>query len=259
MQRLNRPGLWIAALGAVGAAWVVIHIDEPAARVVPALLLIFVLPGYALSAALLPKRGLAWDRAPLTLGLSIVVTGLGSLAAYRASETLDTRLWAVLPATVTVGACGVALARSPGAAKHRRTRDLVRQLSPFGLLAAAAVVFVAADAVVLARSPVTTGVNGYSSLWIKRGESAAGRVELGVSSSEVRPATYRVVVRSASGVVFHRRLELDPSQTWHGLVADVPAGEVLSADLYKDGNAKTPYRRVQLKEAVASRGQAHAE
>jgi uncharacterized membrane protein len=238
-----RPAVGLVALAAVVSALVVTHVDTPAARIVPALLLVFVLPGYALSAALLPKGGLAWERIPLTLGLSIAITALGSLAAYKASARLEVRLWANFLAGATLVACTVAVVRArDGAAEGARFS--FRRISPLGLLAAVAVAFVVVDAVFLARSPVDTQVQGYSSIWITRPGKAPNAALVGVTSSERRRTNYRLRVVSRARVLFQHRLELAPGQTWRILVPDT--GRVpLRAELYKDG-AQRPSVRVRL-------------
>ena len=70
MSRANLD-LKLAALAAVEGLVVATAVDQTAARVVPAILLALVAPGYALSVALLPQARDGYERLLLALGLSV--------------------------------------------------------------------------------------------------------------------------------------------------------------------------------------------
>jgi Protein of unknown function (DUF1616) len=103
----------------------------PPVTVTAGLLLVLVLPGYALTAALLPRRSLGRPELALcVLGLSLAVAALGGLLLNFAGH-LGRPAWDILLTAVTVGCCAIAgrrrttdgtPSRVPGAARPGLSR-----------------------------------------------------------------------------------------------------------------------------------------
>jgi hypothetical protein len=184
----------------------------------------------------------------LAVGFGIALTALGGLASDRASKALDTRLWALLLFALTLAGCIAAAWRRRGSAgQSGHSLHRPRRPSFIAMFAAAAAIFVTADAIVLARSPVETRVQGYTSLWISRPASARAGILIGVASSELTPSAYRVLLVSPLGVIFERRLRLDPGQNWQTVVKTKPAGRgSFQAFLYRGSSFTVPYRHVRI-------------
>ena len=246
MRRQANRDLWLVVCAAGLSAEVVTFVHQSALRIVPGLLLVFVLPGYALAVALFPERGSRrWERALLAAAFGIALMVLGGLELDRSSR-LYARSWAVHLALFTVAACFAAGWRRRGVTGA----GVVGERSPWrpslvAVTAAVAAVFVTADAVVLARSAVETGrVQEYSSLWLYREHSPSPGIVVGVASAELRPTTYRLLLVSPSGVVLDRPLRLDPGRTWKTVaVTRAAAAGAFQALLYRHGSS-VPYRRV---------------
>ena len=103
----------VIALIAITLAFVVPPDDVPV-RILT-LPLVLVLPGYALTAAMFPKRAFGIpERLVFSLSLSLIIVILGGLALNIMPFGLRASSWAVLLGVITLGAIGVALARRRG-------------------------------------------------------------------------------------------------------------------------------------------------
>jgi hypothetical protein len=98
----------------------------PPVRVTAGLLLVLVLPGYALTAALLPRRSLGRPELALcVLGLSLAVAALGGLLLNFAGH-LSRPAWDILLTAVTVGGCAIAGRRRTADGMSRRVSGAAR-------------------------------------------------------------------------------------------------------------------------------------
>jgi hypothetical protein len=239
----------LACLGALAAA---LGLTGPVVPALLGLLLVLVLPGYALTAALLPQRALGWaERVTLTVALSLVSTMLGSLALNALSGGLRPFAWAGLLAAVTVGGCLIA---------WRRRRGLAPAVPEFklnwvqgGTLGLAGLAVVAALA--LTRVPANpAGLEGYTVLWILPSDTTQPPgVRLGVNSMEFAPTEYRLLVTvDGRAALQWPAIDLGPGETW-GAFAPLPNLDVrhvrVEATLYRLDNPGVVYRRVTLVQA----------
>ena len=100
--------------GAAVVCALVLLVPVAPVRVAGGLLLVLVLPGYALTAALLPRRSLGRPELALcALGLSLAVAALGGLLLNVAGH-LSRPAWDILLTAVTIACCAIAGRRRTG-------------------------------------------------------------------------------------------------------------------------------------------------
>lgn len=182
-------------------------------RVVGGAALGLVVPGFALTLALFPRPSLgAATRLLLSIGLSTSAVILGSIVMHWADVSLDLRSWALLLAGVTGAGLVGAATRRASVLRAGDGWSLSRTTLRSALFVAAAGL-VAITAVLLSRAPLPArGVQGNTALWLLPAGPGAARV--GVSSGELRPKSYRVVITGTSGWSVSRRIRLEPGETW---------------------------------------------
>jgi hypothetical protein len=215
--------LKLAAGLALLGALVAITVDTPAVRAIPAILLVLVAPGYALSVALFPLPREVFERCLLALGLSLCVDVLGGLILDRTGVGLTSRSWSIGLAGFTLAACAVAGRRRSGEAaasipvatmRERMSRAERRKgMAAAGLVTAALAMVV--GAVLIARLPSGSAhVRGFSALWIVAVKPSEGSFSVGVRSDELQTTSYRLVATAtaAQKVVIRRRVTLAPGQ-----------------------------------------------
>ena len=252
--------LKLAALAAVEGLVVATAVDQTAARVVPAILLALVAPGYALSVALLPERRDGFERCLLALGLSLCVVVLGGLILDLTPWGLTSRTWGISLAAFTLAACELARRRrstvAPEAAVEAKSQDSMppaahrrRLTTSIGVAAVAAMVV---GAVLIARLPSSSAhVRGFTALWAVPVSQADSSFSIGIRSDEVRTTSYHLVVSGAQRVVFRRHVTLRPGQQWLArgrFAGGLPSstGEELRVLLYRDDRPTVVYRRVYV-------------
>ena len=100
--------------GAAVVCALVLLVPVAPVRVTAGLPLVLVLPGYALTAALLPRRSLGRPELALcALGLSLAVAALGGLLLNVAGH-LSRPVWDILLTAVTIACCAIAGRRRTG-------------------------------------------------------------------------------------------------------------------------------------------------
>lgn len=194
--------LALASGAAVVCALLAILVPWEGLRLVAALPLAFVLPGYAIVAAAFgPRRLEPAQSTMLSLGCSLAVLCLGALVLNHAPGGIQTASWATLLALVVIACCGVALYRREG---ERADEVLPAPRRPrprrVDVLCGVAVVALVAGAVGLANTPLPAGnAEGYTSLWILPAGAAGHAVRLGVSSSEQGMRRYLLELQVGDG------------------------------------------------------------
>ena len=226
----------------------------PALRLLGALPLVLFLPGYALCAAIFPRRvfGLP-ERMLLNLGLSLIIVALGGLVLYWLGWSLQAGTWAIALSGFTVCASAIAwwrrrrshLADDPLLKPHLNLS--LRDGLLFGLA-----LLVAAAAIGLARLPMPPkGVSGYTLLWmLPAGDGNTDDYRLGVNSMEFSPASYRLqVVQDGQVVRNWPEIQLAPGDSWEiqmVLPSDRAGAGSVEAMLYRLDNPDVVYRQVKL-------------
>jgi len=233
-------------------ASIVAGFDIPVIRVLTAFLMVF-LPGYALRAALFPKRYLdSAEQLLISLGSSVIVVILTGMAIALAGWNMGTSNWASSLTLFTLVACGVAFLR-------RRTPTLVwANPTPLRLkvgqvlllLVAFALVF---GAVNLASLPISNPANlqGYTILWILPVVKGAPQfVHLGVINNQFTPTDYRLQIVVGNQVIHEwQDIQLAPGQSWESIYdipGALPANTQVEAFLYKLDQPQSVYREVSL-------------
>jgi hypothetical protein len=250
----RRSDLLATALLAAASTGVLVGDLGPAAlRVTAGLLLLLVLPGYALGRALFGERSLGGpERVLVSLALSTAVAIFDTLLVNASSLALTRHTWAATLGGVTIVGCLIA---SIGAdVKPRMGRLTLPRVRDIALLAAA--IAITSGAIALGRTPLDApdGVTGYTELWLTPRD---GRFELGVASEELGPATYRLILVADGRVVRQwSRIGLNTGGRW---VKELPAGVgrstgSLNAYLYKLDHPKTVYRRVRVSPGASASG-----
>jgi uncharacterized membrane protein len=256
LQLKRNADLVTTGLLAAGGVLVIQYAPYAYARLAFALPLLLVLPGYAITQALFADR----PRSPsqlclLTIGLSLSVAILAALVLSLATNGLRVGSWLTVMVAIVLGACLVALRRRQALKSELpsptplpepvrvRARDVV-------LLVIAAVVLV--GAVVFARTPLPAkNVQGYTALSILQSSvEAPPTVRVNVTSQELRTRVYRIEVTSETKVVYGRRIELVPGQSWSTTVRiptptrDEPVR--VQAAIYWNYEPDVKYRSVHL-------------
>lgn len=246
MGRNDQKLLLVIVLAVAALAAGLLGVSFKPVQVPLALLLVLVLPGYALQAAMLPGRGInSVTHAVLTVGLSLAVSVLGGFVLNLTSIGLHAGSWAVFLGAVTLGASAAALWRGrssdrPGFA-WSETGIGRRQAVLMGL---ATVLAVAAFGV--ASRGAAQPTSSFTQLWILPG-ATLNTAQIGVISEETEVVTYRLQLE-AGGQVLREwpAIRLAPGERWRA-VAPVPAtpgvGPV-TATLYRADRGNQPYRHV---------------
>jgi Protein of unknown function (DUF1616) len=253
--------LKLAAGLALLAALLSTAVDTSAVRAIPAILLVLVLPGYALSVAVFPQPRETFQRCLLALGLSLCVDVLGALILDRTRVGLTSPSWSIGLAGFTLTACAVAKHRraagAPPSVPVAKSRDATaKSRGPKGLasagLAAAALAMIVAAALIAGLPSSAAHVRGFSTLWILAVKPSKGRFSVGIRSEELRKTSYRLLATETAGqrVVFRRRVTLAPGRQWvmSGTVAVPRTGipQQVRVSLYKADRPGVVYRKVYM-------------
>jgi Protein of unknown function (DUF1616) len=245
--------LALASGAAVACALLAIAVPWEGLRLLVALPLAFVLPGYAVVAAAFgPRRLELTQTLMLSLGCSLAVLCLGGLILNYLPGGIQTASWAALLALVVVLACC-------GAALHRREAGpgeeallLPRPPRPrwVDILCGAVVLALAAGAIGLANTPLPAGdAAGYTSLWILPAGTAGDAVRLGVSSSEQGRRSYLLQLQVGDGPKETiSRFALRPGDERAFTVPVALSGHgpaLVSGLLFRGSDPVTPLRKVR--------------
>jgi hypothetical protein len=179
-------------------------------------LLVFVLPGYALTEALRPElarhpwaAGTAGaTRIAFTLGLSVALTVLLGLV-LNVTFGLTRTTWTIGLGAITISACLVAL--------YRRGWDMPALGSPHVSVGSLALFLVACCMAVAAMTADVTAANriarpGFTQLWIL--PAGTNTVQLGVASHETVAARYSLVLDERAGMAQRWSFVLRPGAEW---------------------------------------------
>lgn len=223
--------------------------------------LVLFLPGYALSAALLPdgRAGLA-ERILLSLGLSIAIAALGGLLLNFLPSGLTPGSWRWLLLGVTLTAAGYAWwrrqrERIPGPGR------LVTQISvrEVALLSSAALLIgLALGLSALGVGPTAPNArtdSPFTQFWAVPSQSGQQYVvRVGLQNYESESVTYRVTLESDGYLVAEwPQVALEDGEAWQVQATMPPtmSGHEVTANAYRAGETE-PYRQVRLAPATAS-------
>jgi uncharacterized membrane protein len=168
--------------------------------------LVLVLPGYALTCALFPRRALGITQCVVfSLALSLGIVMLGGLALNWMPFGLQARSWSVLLSGITLITSAFALIRRRGqyisaASGLRLDAGLTfRQ----GLFLGLAAIVICAAGVVSYRGAAQQPFPGFTQLWIlpAGGASVKHSIRLGVSNMELTAMDYNLSVNMDGKIV----------------------------------------------------------
>jgi hypothetical protein len=254
MLRQSSDLILVGVAALVGAALILIAPGIAALRILSALLLLLVLPGYALSAALLPGRFLDLpQRALFALGLSLSLTVLVGLVLNQLHVPLYLNTWVMVLVGISIGLAFVAAWRRrsaaayvPNSASPFKFRPSWREAVLLGLA-----VFVTGAAMQLARLPTPNSiVSGYTLLWMVPAQDGTHQLRLGLDSREFDTTRYNLEVLDNGRLVQGwSDVELKPGGSWQHSIELSAAPEISStieARLYRSDQPDQVYRRVAL-------------
>lgn len=212
--------------------------------------LALVLPGYAISAALFPPRGLPpGERLVYAVGFSMAATVLTGVVAEQVVD-LGRAGWALLLAAVTVGAYAVALGRRElrGEALPGRP-GRPPALAPHSLAAIVAAMALAGVAIAISADGAheARAKSRFTALSALPRDSAGGqRVAIEVLNREGRRTAYLVRVTAGGEPLGDRRISLADGARWRRTLPVPPISSLapLRVELLRDGR---PFRTVKLK------------
>jgi Protein of unknown function (DUF1616) len=247
--------LVVAALAVLGVGAALAGEEAGPWRALLTVPLVLFLPGYALTAAVFPRRGGAApspvERMVLGVGLSLAVAALEGIVLDETPWGFQAASWAILLGGTTLGATAVALVRGATEGGSLGGVAPLRGLPAVGpgqglLLAGAALAVVAATAVARQGAEADQAAQGSTQLWLVAAGEPGGALRLGLRSAEPRPATY-VLRLAVDGVPAQTwpDITLAPGQTWETTVAPAPDGAgAVEAVLSRAESPGTAYRRV---------------
>lgn len=249
----NNSLLWLV-LGGCGVTLLIwLATGSAVVQIVLGLVLVLVLPGYALTEALFRHQQLSSaERLFLATGASLAITILGSLFLQQMGWELRMNSWLALFITVTLlGAVGVWLLRRQGDSTEPTPVRLGFRVTHIVLMGLAVILTSVAFTTARSAAPAAR-FQGYTILWLTpQDANAPHRLQLGVTSKELDAAQYKVQIKANDQLAQEwPLLELAPNQEWLAsieLSAEQMAQSTLEATLYRLDQPETPYRRVVLR------------
>lgn len=254
MNYLRGNSLGWLVLGGVGVALLLWLMTTVAAlQVIVGLLVVLVLPGFALTAALFKQHQLSWaERLLLSGGASIALVIVGSLLLKQSGMPLQPLYWVGLLVSVTLGAALVAWL---GSQSQPDLEPGPRQvgLNSTHLVLLGLALFVTSVAFTTVRSAAPSQeYQGYTIFWLTpQAASASNRLQLGVTSKELTPTAYKVQIKVNDQLAQEwPQLLLAPHQLWQASI-EMPVEQIaqstVEAILYRLDQPETPYRQVVLR------------
>ncbi len=212
-----------------------------------ALPLVFILPGYALTAALFPRGGLGLaETLTSSIGLSLAAVIVGGVILNLTPEGLTSIAWTIFLVAVTLGSCAIA--------ERRRRQQPAPGPRPFslGLSVRQAFFFEASIALivlafVMVRDESLQPSTAFTELWAKpAGLFGQTAFDIGVRNSEPGNMEYKLQVKAGEDIVYESpAIALEPGETW---VKTLTFQTLVKGDvqvfLYRMDNPGTIYRQV---------------
>jgi Protein of unknown function (DUF1616) len=244
--------LLLTILGALIGVGVALITDGGALATVILLPLVFVLPGYALSAAVFPPRTIGRDlRLVLTVVLSLAAIALGGLILNLVT-VLERGTFVGLLAVVTIAAAVVALNGRQGSRSHRSPHSQRPRPSIGVALALTAAIGLAGAAIAIASAGAHRQLDEahFSGLWLvpqggTRLPPDEPPVLVGIANQEGKAVDYRLTVHQGGTEIGTWKVRLGDGQEWETTLPADQLGHsgtlVASLHLFRQ-----TYRRVSL-------------
>lgn len=255
--------LLLTILGALVGIGVALFADGGTLATVVLLPLVFILPGYALSAALFPPRAIDRGlRLVLTVVLSLAAIALGGLVLNLVT-VLERGTFVGLLALVTLVAAAVALNGRQGMRSYRSPRSRRPRPPILVALTLAATIGLAGVAIAIASAGANRQLeeSHFSELWlVPQGGTRAPPDEppvlVGFANQEGKTVDYRLTVRQGNTEIGTWKVRLDDGREWEiTLPVDELSGTgTLVASLHRFGQ---PVRRVSVRLHAETASTAH--
>lgn len=245
MSRKRLDVLFVSGLAVLAVALALAAPEGFPGRALGGLLLVLVLPGYALTAALLPSASLGRpERWGFSLGLSVVVSVLGGFGLAWAPGGLNATSWSLLLGGLTLLAAALAALRRPAG-------------QPLGLIWSAPRVALFAVTLLVLGGAFKVAVVGaetqpwppFTQFWLLADQPHPDTVRVGLHSAEQQPRSYLLRLHQADQVLESwGPIELGPGQSWETLAntSGVSSSEPVEAILFLAEAPTVPYRRTTL-------------
>lgn len=251
---INRDILVVIAITIIAVALIFILPPNWVPGRIVALPLVLVLPGYALTTALFPRRDFPIPQLLIfSIALSLALVVLGGLILNLTPSGLQADSWAVLLGSTILAACAVTLIRRRGQSiptsawlrvgymRLKFGQVLMLVLSVLIICGAFAVSIIGAE-----HQPYP----GFTQLWLLpvSGPHSQNTIQLGVSNMESTTMNYRLAVNvNGKEVAEWPSLNINPNQKWEtSLVLQQTGKAKVEADLYRLDAPKSIYRHVVL-------------
>ena len=258
-MRLKHLDMTLAtAIALANVVWALLPGRFPVIGAALSLPLVFILPGYTLTAVLFHKRSLDMAyRMLLSLGLSVTIDISGGILLNVFPTGLRPVSWSALLALLTVVFAALATYLRHRSVTHekqpQRVRFSWREYILFGLAALVMALSVLFSASSVAQQPHT----GFTQFWMlpsgQPGKSCA--VRLGIQSYELTSETYRIdLTANGTQIAMWQPVKLAPRQAWEQfmpVVFSVTGSVSIEAQLYRAEDPRVIYRRVNVTLFVA--------
>ena len=260
MIRKSLDLAFVCAFALTALAITMLGVTTPALRLLFGLPLALVLPGYALTAALFPRRSLdRTDQALFTLSLSLSTVILCGFVLNRTPWGLRPESWAAALSDVTLGGSLIAFARRhlipAGEASVARaepaTRPRLSLSGGQGLLFGLAIAVIAGGILLARGEAALQPAPDVVQLWMLPGDTAASpTLRVGLNSVGQAAGDFRLQIERG-GYIIHEwpSLNIVPGQQWQqtlSLHGPQPGSGPFEARLYRAEEPNVMYRRVAL-------------
>lgn len=254
MRRKNFDLIIAMIIAMMNIAWAFFPYQLPVIRIILALPLVFLLPGYTATEALFHKESLDTShRFLLSLTLSIAMNIFGGFILNMLQEGLGTLSWALFLGTLIIAfsLLGAYLRRGiqGDAVSPSRVRLTISVVILFGMATSVAIFSVLYSAAGAAQKPHP----GFTQLLIlpagPPGKSCM--VRLGVRSFELTPTNYHITVTvNGTQIDGWSSISLASEKEWNQSIPIVIPGGINKAaivvSLYRSKRPQTVYRQVHL-------------
>ena len=257
LKSIDRDILIVIILSSIG---ILLAITVPANWLplrILTLPLVFILPGYALTSALLPTQKFGIERFVLSLGLSLAAVIVGGLLLNLTPFGLQTDSWALLLGGITLAACAVTIARRrrQGVSNSAFEWHSLREWRPdlrHGLFIGLALLLVGGAVAFSIIGAQQQPRKGFTQLWLLPaggGSQAKNVVSLGISNMETQDMSYRLTVNMDGKLIKEwPSITLNTGQQWKATLTLPQPGHVgaarVEAILYRSDSPRTAYRDV---------------
>ncbi len=220
-------------------------------RVLLAIPLVFVFPGYAVVAAMFSHKVFRFETyLVFGVALSIALTALIGLALNFTSYGLQPQIWMLLLVGITLIGCAIAILRRQISPWFTSIEPPIRfswgEIAMVGLA-----VILGFFAVGVARNGVTTEPQpGFTQLWmLPPSSSTSSTVNLGIRNEENNSVSYHLIISAGNNTLAEwDDIQLDPGEQWENQIAmssvtaAAQVGNEIDARLYRDNDPNTIYR-----------------